>query len=221
MSTVKTIRLISGIFINYTYIVYNNSYEGIIIDPAWEVEKIIDSIEENNIKLFGIFITHRHEDHIHSVLNIANKYDIPIYLSEHTNKNLFLNSKKLNFIKNENAIIIKDLEIKPLLTPGHTKDGICYLIGSKLFTGDTLFIEGCGMCADVDSDPSALFNSIQKIILNTSLNTRIYPGHRYDGELGQTFEEVRNVNIYLHFENQEDFVKFRMRRNQKNLMDWI
>lgn len=220
---VVKIRVVEDFFINYTYIVYNEKKEGIIIDPAWNLEKINNEIESKHIKLRAILVTHEHPDHINLVSTISDMYQIPIYLSKEINKNIFsdLEKMRIKYLENEKELNISSLIVVPIFTPGHTKSSISYLIGSNLFTGDTLFIEGCGMCTDPSSNPNDLFDSIQKIVNNIDLTTKIYPGHRYNSELGKRLSEVFDHNIYLHIKNRTEFVDFRMREGQQNLMDWI
>ena len=90
---------------------------------------------------------------------------------------------------------------------------MCYLIGNNLFSDDTLFFEGCGLCPDVDSSHD-MFESLQQITNTVKPNTRIFPGHKYVKDPGQEFSSVYQNNIYLQFSNKHDFASYRLRKGQ-------
>lgn len=218
---VIVIRVCDKEFINYSYAIYNDEGTGILVDPAWETEKILNAVDEIQLDIKAILVTHEHIDHTNLAEYTSAYYDAPIYISAEAKQFSNINSKRLMFINDETPLLIDKLTIKPLLTPGHTKGCISYLINENLFSGDTLFIEGCGMCTDSSSSPHELFNSLRRLVDIIPLSTKIYPGHRYHAEVGQEFSYVLNNNIYLNITNEEDFIKFRMRNGQKGLMDFI
>lgn len=107
--------------------------------------------------------------------------------------------------------------IRPIFTPGHSPGGLCYLIQKNLFTGDTLFSEGCGACFSSEGNPHLLYESLQRIKREISKDTHIFPGHSYGMAPGNTLAEILTRNIYLRFENVDDFVAHRMRKGQRGL----
>jgi glyoxylase-like metal-dependent hydrolase (beta-lactamase superfamily II) len=98
-----------------------------------------------------------------------------------------------------------------MLTPGHTAGGVCYLIENNLFSGDTLFAEGCGYCSGRGADPRAMFHSLQLLKRTIAPQTLVFPGHSYGQLPGQTFGSLLKNNIYLAFDDERKFVQFRMR----------
>jgi hydroxyacylglutathione hydrolase len=211
------------LFKNFTYIIFNTeNKEGIIIDPTWDLNFIEKKIEESNIKLKGILITHTHFDHVNLVDAFVEKYDCNVYVGEPELSYSNFHAKNLKPIASENIFLIGSIKVSPVFTPGHSPGSICYLIGDNLFTGDTLFIEGCGMCFGnrAHANPSVLFRSLQKLKQIIPDDTRIYPGHSY-GELpGQYMSELMKINIYLNFEKEEYFIKYRTRRGQRGLFNF-
>ena len=211
------------LFKNYTYIVFNTeNKQGLIIDPTWDLDFIENKIEENNIQLKGILITHTHFDHVNLVDSLVDKYNCDVYVGEPELSYSDFHVKNLKPISSENNFFIEDIKISPIFTHGHSLGSICYFIGDNLFTGDTLFIEGCGMCFgnQTHANPSKLFKSLQKLKQIIPDETRIYPGHSY-GELpGQFMKELMKINIYLNFEREEDFIDYRMRKGQKGLFNF-
>lgn len=221
MCNIEILRMKSNTYINYSYIVYNRHKVGLIIDPSWDYEKIDSTLSKKKIQLQAILLTHEHFDHINLAEKLSHKYKIPIYISWESLQNCDINRKNVKIISNESLIRVDDISIYPILTPGHTKGSISYLISKSLFTGDTLFIEGCGMCTDTTSSPQDLFYSLKYLLKVIPKSTKIYPGHRYHSELGKSFAYTISNNIYLNIDTIEDFIAFRMRPNQKGLMDFI
>jgi hydroxyacylglutathione hydrolase len=209
------------LFKNFTYIIFNTKNNiGLIIDPAWNLELIEEKIKENNIQLKGILVTHNHIDHVDLVKNLVEKYDCSVYIGEtELNYNKF-QTKNLIPIKTESSFSIGDIDITPIFTPGHTQGSVCYLIGDNFFSGDTLFIEGCGVCFDKKDSPSQLYKSMQKIKKTVPTETKIYPGHSYGKQPGIFMKELLQDNIYLNFKKENDFITYRMRKGQKSIFNF-
>lgn len=72
-------------------------------------------------------------------------------------------------------ISVGGIDVKIIATPGHTKSGVCYLIGGNLFSGDTLFIEGCGLCYGRGADPRELYISLTKLKNILPNDTLVFP----------------------------------------------
>ena len=110
--------------------------------------------------------------------------------------------------------------LQPWLLPGHTRGGLCWLAGDHLFTGDTLFINGCGICTGRGGDAGEMFETMQRLQRLCRADTRIWPGHGFGEEPGQTFATVLQKNVYLQLDDREMFIRFRNRKNQRGLMDF-
>ena len=110
---------------------------------------------------------------------------------------------------------VGNLTIEPIFTLGHAKGCVCFRIGNNLFTGDTLFVEGCGFCPDINIEASfAMFASFAKLKSVLDEDTRIYPGHSYGKIPGRLFSQILKENIYLQFKYRDSFCRFRLRRGQ-------
>ncbi len=207
------LRLSHQYMINYTYIVIDScSNLAVIIDPAWQIDKIKEAVSNFNLSLEGILITHAHPDHVHLAKPLSVMYNCPIWISKHEIVYSGYNADRLIGIDSE-PWSIGGMRIEPLLTPGHTPGSICFLISDYLFTGDTLFAEGCGMCSDIESAYS-MFESLDFLKRYLNPHTLIYPGHMYVLPLGQQFSQLLSKNIYLQFKCKEDFANFRLRKEQ-------
>ncbi|WP_379162655.1 MBL fold metallo-hydrolase [Paenibacillus sp. sgz5001063] len=215
------IRVCYKEFINYSYIIYTDDGIGVLVDPAWESEKILIAADKLQLDIKAVLITHGHSDHIHLAEFMSVYYNVPILISPEAKQIAGISDKSIIYVRDETPLLIDKLRIEPFLTPGHTKGCISYLINGNLFTGDCLFIEGCGTCTDSNSSPHDLFATMRRLVDIIPLSTKIYPGHKYHAELGQEFSYVLKNNIYLNITNEADFIKFRMRSGQKGFMNFI
>jgi hydroxyacylglutathione hydrolase len=206
---------------NFTYLVFDpETREALVIDPTWEMEKIDVALREHQLTLTTILVTHGHGDHTHLVKPLVEKYGCEVRMSEVEAGDFSFACDNLQAIRGEESFQAAHLTVRPLLTPGHTRGCVCYLIGDNLFTGDTLFIEGCGMCFSGTSDPTELFNSLQRLKHGVPPGTRIFPAHSYGFDPGQQFSFVLKYNIYMQFKDATDFTAYRMRSGQTGFFDF-
>lgn len=207
---------------NNNYLVVDPStLQAVLVDPAWEIEKIEDAVGRARATLSGILITHAHPDHIDLAEPLAHRHNIPIWISEHEAAESAFSAPQMVTI-DETPWTVGALYIEPFVTPGHTAGSVCYRIGCNLFTGDTLFPEGCGICPDEPS-AHAMFESLSRLKSCLDPATHIFPGHTYVRPPGERFGDMMDYNIYLHFGDKDSFTSFRMRRGQtaKKLFDFI
>ncbi len=206
-------------FKNYCFIVENVcAKEIVLVDPSWEFELIDQTIKQLSAKPCAVLLTHHHYDHIDLAEKCAIAYNIPVFMSSNEINFYNFTCAHLHALP-QKSFWVNSFFIQCIATPGHTYGSICYLIGNNLFTGDTLFNEGCGICIDNGSCPEQLFYSLQAIknIINNA--TLIYPGHQFYSTIGRDFAFVKEQNIYLHFNKVEQFVAFRMRK--QNTANWL
>lgn len=198
---------------NYNYLVVDpGSCQAVIVDPAWQMEKIDQALMDTQTSLSGILITHSHPDHIHLAKPIAEKYDCPIWMSNEEISTSGFNAKQLVGIE-ATPWVVGQMLIEPIFTPGHSPGCTCYLIGDNLFTGDVLFAEGCGICPDTQA-AHAMFASLEHLKTRLNPQTRIFPGHSYGKPPGQILSQLLRENIYLQFSDKNSFAAFRLRSGQ-------
>ncbi len=194
-----------------TYLVYDeNTLNGVIIDPGCDFNKIKKLIDDNNVKVKYIFITHCHYDHIKSIVELKDKTGALIVSGDKGSENL--GNPDINFtkyglgyeIKNiKSDIVLNDgeifkldsMEFKCIYTPGHTSCGVCYLIDNELFCGDTLFLRNCGRCDLPTGDFKTLESSIRNKLYVLPDETVIHSGHGNDSTIG--YEKKFNFYVIL------------------------
>lgn len=219
--TVYPLKVCRSSMKNYCYLVVDEiTKDAVLIDPAWEMDKIEAKMHQCGVTLKAVLLTHHHFDHIHLSAAFAEHYNVPVLMSKAEIDCYGFSCPNLTEITSPEVMTIGSIKLLPLFTPGHTKGAICYWIGDSVFTGDTLFIEGCGICLGKGADPGEMFDSLTLLKTQLPSETKIYPGHSYGHEPGQTLSFVEKNNIYLGFDQKENFIDFRMRKGQTNLFNF-
>ncbi|MBY0119545.1 MBL fold metallo-hydrolase [Paenibacillus sp. FSL H8-0317] len=209
-------------FINYSYIVVDETTrEAAVIDPSWDLEAILDSLEAEQAKLTHILLTHSHTDHVHLVGALLDRFNPQVYMGGAEIDFFRYHCKNLKPVKDRDAVLMGNTLISCINTPGHTPGSICYSLTNHIFTGDTLFAEGCGICSERGGDPGAMYQSLQKIRQQIHPSVRVYPAHSFGIEPGQTLQMLLERNIYFNIFDEEQFIAFRMRRNQPDAKSFV
>lgn len=154
---------------NYIWLIQDEG-KAVVVDPG-EGPQVMDYLEENELELTAILLTHNHDDHIGGVLEIYERYpEIPIYGPNEAEPLVTENVTEGSTFKLLNE------KVQVFLTAGHTKEHISYLMGDKLFCGDALFSAGCGRVFTGDYD--AQFAAMQTF-KQLNDNVRVFAGHEY------------------------------------------
>ena len=173
------------------YMVYDEfRKEAIITDPGDNAAFIEECAKERDVKPVAIFLTHAHADHILALEELRDHYDIPVYLHEADvpmlsdgRKNLGGQSISLREkdvqLKGGETLLIGDMRIEVMHTPGHTPGGTCYYFPEANFVlaGDTMFFRSWGRTDFPGGDENALMKSIWEKLLPLPEETTVFPGH--------------------------------------------
>lgn len=193
---------------NFSYLFADSdTHEGLIIDPAFDAEKLLSAIGRHKIKLKNIILTHHHYDHINAAEAVKSKTDAIILCHAHTASLLNRQSTYDKLIDDKEIIRIGNCEIICIHTPGHSPGGICLIVDNRwLVSGDTLFIGDCGRADLEGGSIDELFRSLQKI-KNLNENLIVCPGHDYGNARTGTLKEELKQNPALQAGNIEEFKK--------------
>lgn len=218
---VHTIKTFHQGWTNYCYIIEDIvSRSAIVVDPSWELSKLTNKLSELEVDLSAILLTHSHYDHVNLVEPLTALFHPQVYMSKTEIDFYQFRCKNLIALQDRETISIGMTKAQCLHTPGHTAGGMCYLFSESIFTGDTIFTEGCGICEDHGSSADDMFDSVQRIKSIVSPEVRVYPGHSFGQAPGQTIGELLKHNIYFQIDKREYFVKFRNRKNQRGIFDF-
>jgi glyoxylase-like metal-dependent hydrolase (beta-lactamase superfamily II) len=231
-----------------TYIVHDKeSKDAIVIDPVLNLnlasrkishesnKKVIDFINDNELKLHAILETHAHADHLTGAFHLKKEFPEAklmigdkFPLVQKTFKTIF-NLKKINdpfdhLLKDGEELEFGTIKLKSIQTPGHTPACSSYLVDEKhLFTGDSLFMPdfGTGRCDFPMGSAKDLYNSVHEKIYSLDDEVVFYTGHDYQPngrelKFKATIKESKEENIQLkESTSQEEFIQFREERDSK------
>jgi hydroxyacylglutathione hydrolase len=199
----KIAQIPVGSMLNFSYIVYDEKNSiGAIIDPSWDLEKLLVFLEKNNITAKYIINTHTHFDHI-----LGNDHISDITKAEIIQHEKSTQKKERSVVDHEN-ISIGELNLEVLYTPGHSEDSICLIVNKEsIITGDTLFVGNCGRVDLPGSNPEKMYDSLSKVA-NLDDSLVVYPGHNYGSTPTSTILDEKTNNPMLNFKTKEAFLKY-------------
>jgi glyoxylase-like metal-dependent hydrolase (beta-lactamase superfamily II) len=178
----------------YTYLLADGG-QAVLIDPVLErAEQDLQLLEQLGLQLKYVLETHVHADHVTAAATLRDATGCEVVLGRETGAtgaNLVVADRdRLNF--GSRHIVARE-------TPGHTAGCITYVLDdeSMAFTGDTLFVRGCGRTDFQEGSAQQLYQSVNEKIFSLPDACRIYPGHDYKGQTVSTVGEERRFNPRL------------------------
>ena len=197
-----------GPMANYVYFVGDpKSREVAVVDPAWDVDRIIEIAQENDVTISKILITHSHFDHINGVEALLTRTKARVYINKAEAE--FMKAVWPDLVKVESGDTTKvgEVDITFIHTPGHTPGSQCFLVQNNLVSGDTLFIGACGRCDLPGSSPEDMYYSLTQTLMALDERTVVFPGHNYARQPYSTIGDERRTNPYLQFQSLQDFLR--------------
>ena len=202
----------------YTYLISSGKgREALIIDPVIEhTDEYIKCLENLDLKLVKVIDTHIHADHI-TGLNELNKRTSCTRIMGEKSKSEVIDLK----IKDSEKINVENIELKAIYTPGHTDCSYSYLMNDRVFTGDTLLINGTGRTDFQNGNPYDQYKSLFERLLKLPEETSIYPAHDYKGMKVSTIGNEKKFNPRLQVSSVEEYANIMNNLNLQNpkLMD--
>ena len=188
---------------NFAYIIGDEATrDAAVIDPGYNVEKILQQIQQLDVNVKYIVNTHSHGDHTSGNAK----------LKEKTHARIVAHTKsprpKDIAVKDQDTLQLGKLTVTVIHTPGHTPDGICLLVDNKLVTGDTLFVGECGRTDLAGSSAEDMYHSLFDKILALDDSIEVYPGHNYGNRPSSTIGHERKTNYTLEKRTLEEFIEF-------------
>ena len=196
-------QFVTGAGANMSYIIAEGpGGAGAVIDPVGDHSRIIGVIEAEGLRIGHILTTHAHPDHTSGNGRLAAETGAKIAAHR-------LAGIKKDIPLEDGAVLrVGTMEVKVLHTPGHSRDSVCYLVGKKLFTGDTLFVGECGRTDMPGGDAGALYDSLFNRLLKLPDDIEVYPGHDYGARPTSTIGQERKTNYVLEQRTRNEFIEF-------------
>jgi hydroxyacylglutathione hydrolase len=188
---------------NFTYILADRpGGEGVVIDPSYGIEPVLEAIDRHGLKIRHILVTHRHTDHHAGAGEVRARTGARVVAHA-----LAPIGQEISVQDGERFVSGK-LNFQVIHTPGHTPDSVLYVVEGHVATGDTLFVGECGRVDLPESDPLAMYNSLHHRILALDDALVVLPGHDYGDTPTSTIGRERAENYTLKPRSLEEFLRF-------------
>ncbi len=190
---------------NFVYLIGDSvTRECVVVDPAWEINTILDTAQADGMTLTGALVTHTHQDHVGGSLEswgmpgripgveeLLDKIRAKVYVHKAEREFLRGFGSDLVRVDGNDTLAVGRLTLTFLHTPGHTPGSQCFLVDGRLVSGDTLFIGSCGRTDLPGSDPTEMYYSLTQRLAALPDDTVLLPGHNYGGRSSTIGAEKR------------------------------
>jgi glyoxylase-like metal-dependent hydrolase (beta-lactamase superfamily II) len=182
---------------------------GVVVDPGDEAARIALAVEQTNLAIGQILITHAHIDHVGAVATLVDEYACPVLMhaeAEPTLKQLPTQALMMGlkfgqvptvdrYVGDEEVLEVGGLKLKSLYTPGHAPGHLAFYLESEalVLSGDALFAGSVGRTDLFGGSMEVLMQSINERLLTLPDETRAYPGHGPETTIG----DERRHNPFL------------------------
>ncbi len=197
----------------YTYIISSGKgREALIIDPVIEhSDHYIKILEKLELRLVKVIDTHIHADHITALNELSKRTGCTKVMGENSKSEAI----DLN-VKDEEIVNIENIELKAIYTPGHTDDSYCFIMKDRIFTGDTLLINGTGRTDFQNGSAHDAYESLFNRVLKLPEETIVYPAHDYNQKLSSTIGDEKKNNPRLQVNNADEYAEIMNNLNLAN-----
>jgi glyoxylase-like metal-dependent hydrolase (beta-lactamase superfamily II) len=194
--------------VNFAYLIGDRETgEAVVVDPAYAVRDLLDVLAADGMRLTGVLATHHHADHVGGemmglplpgIAELLAVDPVPIHVNvdeaEWVRRATGVSATDLTRHDHDDVLTVGSIGIRLLHTPGHTPGSQCFLVGDRLVSGDTLFLEGCGRTDFPGGDADAIYRSLQWLAALPG-DPVVYPGHQYSAEPSATLSSVKHTNF--------------------------
>lgn len=206
---VATLDPLARQMVNFVYLIGDRlTGECVVVDPAYGVADIAAVAAADGMRLTGALITHYHPDHcggsmmghrIEGVAELLELAPMPVHVqrdeAEWVTKVTDLTMADLTTHDAGDSVMVGEIPIQLLHTPGHTPGSQCFFVNGCLVSGDTLFLDGCGRTDLPGGDPEALYHSLTTTLAQVPDDAVLFPGHMYSQAPAERLGDTRSRNV--------------------------
>ena len=206
--------------VNFVYLIGDRETgEAVAVDPAYDIRGLLDVLAADDMKLVGALATHYHPDHvggsmggftISGVRELLTLHPVPIHVQadEAPWVKRVTDASDTDLVLHESGdtVMVGEIPIELIHTPGHTPGSQCFFVDGKLVAGDTLFLEGCGRLDLPGGDPVAMYDSLTQKLAKVPDDAILFPGHQYSMEPFASMGETRRLNYVFRPKTAEQWL---------------
>jgi sulfur dioxygenase len=206
-------QLFDSVSGTYSYLMASRrGGEAIIIDPVLEkVDRYLQLVNELDLKLVKAVDTHIHADHITGLGALRDRTHCITVMGDMAKVDVV--SMR---VTEGDKLTIEGMSLDVLYTPGHTDDSYSFVMGDRVFTGDTLLIRGTGRTDFQNGSARAQYESLFGKLLKLPEETLVYPAHDYKGDTVSTIGEEKRYNPRLQVKSVDEYVELMGKLNLPN-----
>jgi glyoxylase-like metal-dependent hydrolase (beta-lactamase superfamily II) len=207
--------------VNFVYLIGDRETgEAVVIDPAYDIKGILDVLAADGMRLVGALATHYHPDHVGGdmmgyqiagvrELLVLDPVPVHVQADEAPWVQRVTEASATDLVEHTSGdtVMVGDIPIELIHTPGHTPGSQCFLVDNRLVAGDTLFLEGCGRTDLPGGDPSALYESLTQRLAKVPDEAVLFPGHLYSAESSASMGETRRLNFVFQPRNVQEWLR--------------
>jgi glyoxylase-like metal-dependent hydrolase (beta-lactamase superfamily II)/rhodanese-related sulfurtransferase len=197
-------QLFDSVSGTYSYLLASRAGgEALILDPVLEkVDRYCQLLRELDLKLVKAVDTHLHADHVTGLGELRDRTHCVTIMGEQSKADVVAMR-----VAEGDKVTIEGLSLDVMYTPGHTDDSYSYLMGDRVFTGDTLLIRGTGRTDFQNGSARAQYDSIFGRLLKLPDETMVFPAHDYKGDTVSTIGEEKRFNPRLQVRSVDEYIE--------------
>jgi glyoxylase-like metal-dependent hydrolase (beta-lactamase superfamily II)/rhodanese-related sulfurtransferase len=197
-------QLFDSVSGTYSYLLASRAGgEALILDPVLEkADRYCQLLRELDLRLVKAVDTHLHADHVTGLGELRDRTQCITIMGEQSKADVV--SMR---VSDGDKVMLEGLSLDVMYTPGHTDDSYSYLMGDRVFTGDTLLIRGTGRTDFQNGSSRAQYESIFNRLLKLPDETMVFPAHDYKGDTVSTIGEERRYNPRLQVRSVDEYIE--------------
>ncbi len=206
--------------VNFVYLIGDRvTGEALIVDPAYGVDDLLGILAADDMTCAGALATHYHADHIggdmmgfgiEGIARLLDAAPVPVHVQapevRWITRTTGVAEGDLVAHDGGDVVMVGEVPITLVHTPGHTPGSQCFLVDGMLVSGDTLFLDGCGRTDLPGSDSAAMFESLHTRLARVPDDTVLYPGHFYSPDPSATLGDTRQRNYVFRPRTPEQWL---------------
>jgi glyoxylase-like metal-dependent hydrolase (beta-lactamase superfamily II)/rhodanese-related sulfurtransferase len=174
-----------------------------LIDPELgQIDRYIALAAREGLRYRYLIDTHTHADHFSATQQLARQLGVPVVMHA-ASPAPFVDLR----LRTGEMLIVGQMRLQALHTPGHTGDSMCVCVEDRIFTGDTLLIGGTGRTDLPSGDAAALYESLFEGVLRLDPSLKVFPAHEYKGRSHSTIGQELAENPRLQNKDRTAFIE--------------